>query len=350
MLQVTNLNVKAMHELMLYYLRERITLKNLDIHYLIVTNINEWFIFDATVFEKNFSQNKNLVRQFEDFENGRLSGTTTDFFYKNIAEATLNKPTTEIEFTHFDLRDYEKPLKNNNKKDDTKLIALYKLLSPEHLLKLPFANDSNSIDKKFYSELLHIIGLTETKQGGKKVIERNKIGERNGGSLLENAVVQLDSLGKILRLKDAGQYGETLEDRLFNVGLELAITWVNRILFLKLLEAHLIAYHKGDTSYAFLNFKKINNYDDLNGLFFQVLAKKDEERTDENNATFEKVPYLNSLLFEPNELEHETIFISNLLNDNTLSILSNTVLKNEKGKKRTGELNALEYFFAFLDA
>ncbi len=233
---------------------------------------------------------------------------------------------------------------------DNKLIALFKLLSPEHLLKLPFANDSNSLDKKFYSELLHIIGLTETKEGGKKVIQRNKAGERNSGSLLENAVIQLDTLDKIHRLEKPSQYGETAEDRLFNVGLELSITWVNRILFLKLLEAQLIGYHKGDVSYAFLNFKKINNYDDLNSLFFQVLAKKHDERNEEVVAEFAKVPYLNSSLFEPNELEHDTILISNLRDEKKLPILSNTVLKNDNGKKRTGELNALQYFFAFLEA
>jgi hypothetical protein len=175
------------------------------------------------------------------------------------------------------LRDYDKPLRNDDKKDDNKLIALFKLLSPEHLLKLPFANDSNSLDKKFYIELLHIIGLEDKKDGGKRVIKRYEPGERNTGSLLENAVIQLDILNKIHRLEKPSQYGETTEDRLFNVGLELSITWVNRILFLKLLEAQLIAYHKGDESYAFLNFKKINNYDDLNSLFFQVLAKKHNE-------------------------------------------------------------------------
>jgi adenine-specific DNA-methyltransferase len=30
------------------------------------------------------------------------------------------------------------------------------------------------------------------------------------------------------------------------VALELTITWINRILFLKLLEAQLLTYHKGD--------------------------------------------------------------------------------------------------------
>ena len=43
----------------LYYLRERIKHKNLEVKYLIATNINEWFIFDATLFDKLFAQNKN---------------------------------------------------------------------------------------------------------------------------------------------------------------------------------------------------------------------------------------------------------------------------------------------------
>jgi len=350
MLRTDKLNTKAFQELVLYYLRERITQKNLEIKYLIGTNINEWYVFDANVFEKQFAQNKKLVKQFEDFEGGRLSGKTTDFFYKEIAEPYIEQLDNAIDFTHFDLHDYDKPLRNDNPKDDHKLIVLFKLLSPEHLLKLPFANDSNSLDKKFYSELLHIIGLSETKEGGKKVIQRNKAGERNAGSLLENAVIQLDTLDKIHRLEKPSQYGETMEDRLFNVGLELSITWVNRILFLKLLEAQLIAYHKGDESYAFLNFEKINNYDDLNSLFFEVLAKKYHERSEEVKAAFAKVPYLNSSLFEPNEMEHSTILISNLRDEKKLPILSNTVLKNKNGKKRTGELSALEYFFAFLEA
>jgi hypothetical protein len=345
-----NLNKKAFQELVLYYLRERITQKNLEIKYLIATNISEWFIFDATTFDRLFAQNKKLVRQFEDFEGGRLADSKTDFFYKQVAEPFIAQLDHSVDFTHFDLRDYDKPLRNDDKKDDNKLIALFKLLSPEHLLKLPFANDSNSLDKKFYSELLHIIGLTETKEGGKKVIQRHQAGERNTGSLLENAVIQLDSLDKIHRLEKPSQYGETTEDRLFNVGLELSITWVNRILFLKLLEAQLIAYHKGDESYSFLNFKKINNYDDLNSLFFQVLAKRHEDRNEDVKQGFAKVPYLNSSLFEPNELEHSTILMSNLRDEKTLPILSSTVLKDEKGKKRTGELNALEYFFAFLEA
>ena len=55
MLTKEKINVKAFQELVLYYLRERITHKNLEIKYLVATNINEWFIFDSNVFEKQFA-------------------------------------------------------------------------------------------------------------------------------------------------------------------------------------------------------------------------------------------------------------------------------------------------------
>jgi len=229
---------------------------------------------------------------------------------------------------------------------------LFKLLSPQHLLKLPFANDSNSFDKGFYNELLHIIGLTETKEGNKKLIGRKPQGERNAGSMLENAIVQLDSLDKINRLDRPSQYGATHDERLFTVALELCITWVNRILFLKLLEAQLISYHKkeGVSDYKFLSLPKINNYDDLNSLFFQVLARQPQDRNAGVQALFDKVPYLNSSLFEPTELEHTALFISNLRNEKAIPIRAATVLKNDQGKKQTGQLTTLAYLFGFLDA
>lgn len=350
MLTQDKINVKAFQELVLYYLRERITQKNIEIKYLIATNINEWFVFDAHIFEKHFAQNKELVRKFIDFENGSSGGKTTDFFYKQIAEPYIAEIKHDVEFTYFNIREYEKPLRNNDQKDDNKLISLFKLFSPQHLLKLPFANDSNSLDKRFYGELLHIIGLTETKDGSKKLIERNKEGERNTGSFLENSIIQLDSLDKITRLEKPSQFGVNLQERLFNVGLELSITWINRILFLKLLEAQLITYHKGDKSYEFLSFDKIKDYDDLNSLFFQVLARKQNERNEDIKALFAKVPYLNSSLFESTEIEHTTLFISNLRNDKTIPIYSSTVIKDDKGKKRTGNINPLEYLFEFLNA
>lgn len=350
MISTKKLNAKAFQELVLYYLRERITHKNLEVKQLVATNINEWFIFDAILFDRLFAQNKNLVKQFNDFEGGRLAETKTDFFYKQIAEPFIDSITSEIEFTYFNLQDFQKPLRNSDKADDNSLIALFKVLSPEHLLKLPFTNDSNSLDKRFYGELLHIIGLTETKEGSKKLIERNKSGERNSGSILEDAIIQLDSLDKLSRLNNPNQFGATPQERLFNVALELSITWINRILFLKLLEGQLIKYHKGDTRFAFLNSKFLSEFDDLNSLFFQVLAKRHEERNEDVKKVFERVPYLNSSLFEPTELEHNSIFISNLKDDKTIPIYSQTVLKDQQGKKRTGPISTLHYLFAFLDA
>ena len=130
----------------------------------------------------------------------------------------------------------------------------------------------------------------------------------------------------------------------------MSITWINRILFLKLLEAQLINYHKGDKSYSFLNLEKIKNYDDLNSLFFQVLAKKYPDRNDDVKKLFVKVPYLNSSLFEPTDIEQVTLFISNLKDDKTIPIFPLTVLKDQQGKKRSGQLSTLEYLFEFLNA
>ncbi|MCC5924232.1 MAG: Eco57I restriction-modification methylase domain-containing protein, partial [Crocinitomicaceae bacterium] len=350
MVAENRLNVKAFQELVLYYLRERITEKNLEVKYLIITNINEWFIFNANDFEKHFAQNKAFVKQFQDFENGSLSGTKTDFFYKEIAAPAIDNISGELDATYFNIRDYEKALRNDDLKDDKKLVALFKLLSPQHVLKRPFTNDSNSLDKRFYAELLHIIGLSEEKEGSKKVIQRNPKGKRNGGSLLEDAIIQLDSLDKISRLNKPSQFGATNEERLFNVGLELCITWVNRILFLKLLEAQLQSYHEGDKKYAFLNSTRIRNYDDLNTLFFQVLARKYEDRSEFVQKEFEHVPYLNSSLFEPTDLEHDCFSVTQLNNSAEISLHSSTVLKDNQGKRRSGKMNTLEYFFAFLNA
>lgn len=350
MLSRAQLNAKALQELVLYFLRERITHHNIEIKHLVATNIYEWFVFDAALFERLFAQNKVLVRQFIDFEAGRLAGTKTDFFYKQIAEPFIAEVVGEIEYTWFNLQDYQRPLRNADKEDDHTLIALFKLLSPEHLLKLPFANDSNSLDKRFYSELLHIIGLNEFKDGGKKIIGRNKPEERHSGSILEDAIIQLDSLDKLSRLPNLKQYGDSTEERLFQVALELSITWINRILFLKLLEAQLRAYHRGDSGYAFLNYQKIKGYDDLNSLFFQVLARRPSERNDDVRSIFANVPYLNSSLFEPTEIEQNSLFISNLKDNKAIPIHAQTVLKDLQGKKRTGQLSTLQYLFEFLNA
>ena len=117
-----------------------------------------------------------------------------------------------------------------------------------------------------------------------------------------------------------------------------------------MLEAQLIRYHKGDPEYAFLNSSRIDGYDDLDNLFFRVLARKIGERDPDMVRLFSKVPYLNSSLFEPTELEHQTIFVSNLQDHSLIPVLFSTVLKNNTGKKRSGNLSGLQYLFEFLDS
>lgn len=345
-----NLNAKAMHELILYFLRERIAEKNIDIRHLIITNIYEWFIFDASVFEKVVAKNTRLVKAFKDWESGQKISSNTDLFYKEIAKPFLDELKDEISFTWFDIREYEKPLQNNDKADDHKLIALFKIFSPIHLLKIQFANDSNSLDKGFYSELLHIIGLEEVKEGSKKLIRRKPEGKRDAGSLLENTITILDTEDSIHKVPDISSYGDNRQDRLFNLALELCITWVNRVLFLKLLEAQLIKYHKGDQSFRFLNYTKIPQYDELYKLFFQVLAKRQADRSVAVNKKFENIPYLNSSLFEISELEDQTIKINSLDDAAELDLYSGTVLRDDKNKPVAKCLNSLQYLFDFLDA
>ena len=333
-----NLNVKAMQELLLYYLRERITANNLALKHLVITNGFEWFIFDAHIFEKAFAEDKTLVKQFVEFEAGGASGYKTDFFYREVANPAIEH-IGDLELTHFDLRE---------SLSEKKLIDLFKLFSPEYLLKLPFANDSNNLNREFYNELLHIIGLVEVKDGNRKLIRRHEEGARNRGSLLENAIHKLDALDRLRNFDNPGLLGATKNEQLFTVGLELVITWINRILFLKLLEAQLITFH--DASYAFLNSKNVRSFDELDELFFSVLARKPVEREEGIKQAFAKVPYLNSSLFEQTETENKTLFIGNLAGELTLPISATTVLKDSKGKRKTGELNTLDYLFAFLDA
>jgi len=352
--RLDDLNRKAFQQLVLYFLRERVTHENIGVKHLVVTNIYEWFIFDAKIFEDLFYNDIALKKKFVEFQEKRLGGDKTDFFYKEIAKPAIAKVIDQIKFTHFDLRDYVdldkglKPVVLDNGKD-ADLIDLYKIFSPEHLLKLRPANDSNSLNKPFYNELLYIIGLTEIKDKGKKLIGRRAEGDRYMGSLIENAINELDSSDKISQLEKPEEFGETDEERLFNVALRLSITWINRVLFLKLLEAQLLKYHDHDQDFAFLNLDKVKSYGDLNRLFFSVLAREHGDRIASVKETFANVPYLNSSLFELTDIEQKTISISNLASEN-LPIFGATVLIDGNERKRSGELNGLAYLFEFLHA
>jgi len=343
-------NVKAFHELVLYYLDERITHNRNELKQLIVTNIYHWYIIDANEFDKKIYRNT-AIKKLYDLK--KSDNKDNPWFYDELRKLFDNHADLTIDATFFDLREYKKIIANASRQDDKGLIPLYKILSPVHLLKLPFANDSNTLQPKFYSELLHLIGLYEYKEGSKKLISRKKDDERNPGSLLENTIAQLERHDKISRVEKPSQYGDTYEQRLYAVALELVITWINRILFLKLLEAQLINYHKGDKGdreYTFLTKEKIKDFDDLDQLFFSVLAKRASERTVAIQKLFGKVPYLNSSLFEPTELEQQTFFINSLENDAALPFISATVLKDANGKTLKGALDTLDYLFAFLNA
>jgi hypothetical protein len=349
MITTGNLNVKAMHELILYYLEERIDNKNNDIKFLIATNINEWFIFDAALFEHLFFKNKQLVKNYERWRNKQKTSPNTDLFYNEIAKPFLNELKTEFTFTYFNLYDFVKTVRKGTPANEKNLIALYKILSPVHLLKQPFANDSNSLDRNFYNELLHIMGLYEKKEKNKKVIERKPEEERDAGSLLESTILILETENTLSRIKDAEKYGATDEERLYNLALELSITWINRILFLKLLEAQLFKYH-GDEKYKFLNKTAIKDYGELYNLFHLVLAIPTAKRNDSIKKKFALIPYLNSSLFEISDLESETIRINSLDDNAAIELFKSTILKDKQGKRRAEKLHPLHYFFEFLDA
>ena len=345
MITRNDINRKALQEIILYYLRERIENKNIQLKYFVVSSIFEFFIFDAHEFEKFFANNKELCQYFDDFTAGRLPSNKTDFFYKEIASKYIEAVKDKITYTYFDLRNYRHYLDTNK---DKKLIELYKIFSPSHLLKLPFQNDSNSLNKNFYSELLYIMGLEEVGDKGKRIITRRNPNERNEASIIESTIDVLDSEDCLHYVENLASYGTDRKSQLFNIALELSINWINRILFLKLLEAQMIKYHKGDKAYAFMNPTNISDYDELNDLFFKVLARKINTRTASINSRYSKVPYLNSSLFEINQLEGATIRISNLGNQE-LPIWSGTVLK-ENNKPRYKRLPTLRYLLEFLDA
>jgi adenine-specific DNA-methyltransferase len=278
MISLKNINCKSFQQLVYYYFTERIS-GNKDIKHLVITNIYEWYIFDAKDFEILFYDNKKLRKEFDEFKSKSTIKSDTDWFYTEIAKPFIEELDDEIPCTYFNLKDYEQIILNDDQEDDNDLLDLYKILSPEHLLKKQTANDSNSLNDKFYKELLHIVGLEEVKEGSKKTIQRCNV--RNDGSLLENT---LNKLRKDFVATET-------EDEQYSIALELCITWLNRILFLKLLEGQLIKYNNSQ-DFAFLNYSIIKDYDELEELFFEVLAENYKDRTKTVNEKYGKIPYL----------------------------------------------------------
>jgi len=343
MVSADNANKKALHELILYYLNERNKKENVQLKQMVVTDVNQWFIIDANYFDKHIYRHTQIKKLYETKINDKKDNP---WFYEEIAKI-VSKIDVEIPCVYFDIKDYEKILRNTKSEDDKELVALYKILSPQHLLKIASPNDSNALNERFYKELLHIIGLEEAREGTKNVIRRKKE-NRNTASLIELAIEALKTEDTFHRIPDIKVYGENKEEQTFNIALELCITWINRILFLKLLEGQLISYHQGNKDYRFLNSETIHDYDELFKLFHKVLAVNIPDRTEVIKTKYSRVPYLNSSLFEISDIEDQTIKINSLENNGQLELINTTILKDIK--KKADKLPSLDYLFHFLDA
>lgn len=331
-------NSKALQELILYYFDERIRAENNELKQLVITNVYEWYIFDANSFDKSIYRNVKIKKLYETFINDKKS---TTFFYEEVSKL-IPQIEGDVHCSYFDIREYQKSITKDDKLEDKNLISLLKILSPQHLLKLPFANDSNELDQNFYKELLHILGLEEIKN-----TIRLKEKDKNPASLLELTIKKLKTKG-IHKIPDLQVYGEDAEEQHFNIALELCITWINRILFLKLLEGQLVNNHKGDNAYRFLSLNTIPDFNELFKLFHEVLAIDVKKRDSEIKIKYKLVPYLNSSLFDISEIEDLSICVDSLDNSEILEYYNSTILKDHK--KNKDKLKTLDYLFQFLNS
>lgn len=346
MIRQDDINRKALHELILYFFRERHA-GNTDIRHVVICTEFEMYVFEASDFERTFYQNKTLQKDFEAWTAGKKSDSTTDFFYKEIAAKFVATSDAELKAVHIDLRSYKTKLSDGA--DNKDFVKLFKILSPHGLLAKELSNDSNSLNRAFYDELLHLVGLEERKDGAKRVIGRLEETKRNPGSLLENAISQIRYEDDFNDPGMIQSYGSSNHDREFNIALELCLTWVNRLLFLKLLEGQIFKFHGRDKAYRFLSTSMVADFDDLSDLFFKVLAFAPSERPPLIKTKYEKVPYLNSSLFELTKLE-KNFRINALTNGLDIPVFGRTVLRDASGRRSSGKKNALSYIFDFLDA
>lgn len=337
MITQQDINRKALHEAILYYMRERHG-GNVSVTQIIICSTFEFYVFEATQFERQFFANAGFHRSYVDWVSGKTSDTTTDFFYRQIAQPFVALSDAPLEATYFDFR----------KDSELDLLAIYKILSPQNLLRDEIANDSNTLNKSFYDELLYILGVEEVRDGAKKLIRRRSQRTRSGGSLLELALAELEQSDRLNDPELILQYGAVRDERAYSVALELCLTWVNRLLFLKLLEAQLVRFHRGAQGHEFLDEHLIRDFGELADLFFLVLALEASDRP-ERVKRYENVPYLNSSLFERTPLE-QIVGINALRNRETIRPFSKTVLRNDKGKRLALPLATLSYILRFLSA
>ncbi|EAH6271807.1 class I SAM-dependent DNA methyltransferase [Campylobacter coli] len=316
----TKVNSKALHETILYYFRNREY--SFSLKFIIITDFYKFYIFKISEFEELFYKNPSFKKLFEEFCNpNSLFKGNTEEFYKEVAKLIENSKENLKGFL-IDLTF----LKDKQKSNFKNLASIYKTFHRDFLLSEFNPNDANSLNNAFYKELLYILGLYESKQNSKLIITKSEESKEEQGTFYT-------------------AINSKLKEENFETILKLLILWLNRILFLKLIESNLVRFND-DKNLKFLNFKKIPDFDKLSELFFEVLAK---EKSTRKKSEFAYLPYLNSSLFEKQSIEN-TLEISSLSNDLKLFYYKNTVLKDDKCKAKKGQVGLLEYLFEFLDS
>ncbi len=304
---------KAFCQMVLYFLEEIEKEKNNSLKHTIICNAHEFFLFDCKdlLFLRDDKRIKDFYKKCAKKES---TDPSTKRFYSDLEEYLKKDFKGELPYTHFNLSSY----------DPKELPLIYQVLSHEVLLKQKKTLDANTLNKDFYEELLYILGLEEQNDKGKILIKPSRT---------QNSLS--DTLKK--------QYTDLDDEEV----MALLIAWNNRILFLRLLESLLISFKHFEN--PFLTIENFETFNDLNTLFFEVLAKKNSERLKEikEDKILEKIPYLNSSLFDKTPLELKGYEIK-LLDNKKLEIYKNSVLKKHKDYQKEKDLPLLKYLFEFL--
>ncbi len=302
---------KAFCQMVFYFLKEIEETNSLK--HAIICNAHEFFLFDCKDL-LSLSKDKRITKLHENCAKKEGTDPTTKRFYSDLEEYLKKDFKGELRYTHFNLNSY-------NSKEELPLI--YQVLSHEVLLKQKKTLDANTLNKDFYEELLYILGLEEQNEKGKILIKQSRT---------------QNSLSHALKKEYKNLDDEEV--------MALLIAWNNRILFLRLLESLLISFNHFEK--PFLTIENFINFNALNTLFFEVLAKKNNERSKEikEDKILGKIPYLNSSLFDKTPLESNGHEIR-LLNNEPLEIYPKSILKKDKDFQKK-DLPLLEYLFTFL--
>ncbi|GHQ92541.1 hypothetical protein VN1240_03930 [Helicobacter pylori] len=300
---------KAFCQMVLYFLEE---IKNNSLKHTIICNAHEFFLFDCK--DLLFLNDDRIKKFYKNYAQKEGTDSSKPKFYEDLEQYLKEDFQGKLPYTYFNLND-----------DFKELPLIYQVLSQEVLLKQKKTIDANTLNKDFYEELLYILGLEEKNEKGKILIKPSRT---------ENSLS--DALKK--------QY-KNLDDEEV---MALLIAWNNRILFLRLLESLLISFKHFEK--PFLTTDNFKDFNALNTLFFEVLAKKNSERLPaiKENKILEKIPYLNSSLFDQTDLELKGYRIRSL-NNEPLEIYPKSVLKkHEEYQEQKDSPLLLEYLFEFL--